>query len=119
MLVLITVNSLILGNLIDYTEKNLDIIPDTLKELEKIDEEQKEKISDSLKDIQKKWDKKETFLCLSLKHIVSREFTGQLIPAKSYFDSGEYPEFLALILSAKDTLKHISYDEGFKIGNIF
>ena len=68
--------------------------------------------------ILQKWNKKETFLCLSLKHNVSREFAGQLIPAKSYFDSEEYPEFLALILSAKDTLKHISYDEGFKIGNI-
>ena len=43
-LILITVNSLILGNLIDYTEKNLDIIPETLKELERINEKQKENL---------------------------------------------------------------------------
>ena len=118
-LVLITVNFFMLDNLIDYTEKNLENIPETIKELEKMTNKQKENISLSLKEIQKKWDKKETFLCLSLKHTVSREFVGQLIPAKSYFDSEEYPEFLALIISAKDTLKHISYDEGFRIGNIF
>lgn len=117
-ILLISVNSFILNDLIEYTEKNLGLIPETLKELENISTEQKEKISASLENIEKKWNKKETFLCLSLKHNVSREFAGQLIPAKSYFDSEEYPEFLALILSAKDTLKHISYDEGFKIGNI-
>ena len=117
-LILITVNYFILNDLIDFTENNLAVIPETLNTLKNISAKDKEKISSALEKIEKKWEKKETFLCLSLKHNVSREFMGQLIPAKSYFESGEYPEFLALILSVKDTLKHINYDEGLKLGNI-
>ena len=53
-ILLISVNSFILNDLIEYTEKNLGLIPETLKELENISTEQKEKISASLENIEKK-----------------------------------------------------------------
>ena len=115
----VVVDYFMLKNLLDYTENQLSEIPTTLAELENQDEKEKIRIADKLKNIEEKWQKKETFLGFSLKHNVAREFTGYIIPAISYFKSEEYPEFLASLLSAKDTAKHIRYDEDLKIGNLF
>lgn len=118
-LALVVTDFFILKELLDYTESELEKIPVTLNELENIEKKEKIRIAEALKNIEKRWQKKETFLGLSLKHTVSREFTGYIIPAISYFESEEYPEFLASLLSAKDTAKHIRYDEDLKIGNLF
>ena len=118
-LILVFVDFFMLKSLLDYTEHELADIPSSLTELENLDKKEKVRIAEKLENVEKKWQKKETFLGFSLKHNVAREFTGYIIPAISYFKSEEYPEFLASLLSAKDTAKHIRYDEDLKIGNLF
>ena len=118
-IILISTDYYMLESLIDETKKELETIPKNLTELEGLQKNEINKIEKALEKAENMWKKKETFLGLSLKHNVSREFTGQLIPAVSYFKSGEYPEFLALISSSLDTLEHISYDEGINLGNLF
>ena len=115
---LVAADYIVLNNLIEDTKKELETIPGILTELEKSSKKEKSDIKKSLEKIENKWSDRETFLCLSLKHNVSREFMGYIVPAISYFKSKEYPEFLALIMSAKDTLDHISFDEGIKLGNL-
>ena len=103
---------------IEETKKELEAIPKNVTELEALNEKEKTDIEKALEKTEKMWKEKETFLGASLKHNVSREFTGHLISAISYYKSEEYAEFLAQVLSALDKLEHISYDEGIKIGNL-
>ena len=107
-----------LDSFIEKTKKELEAIPKNVTELEAMNEKEKNDIKKALEKTEKMWKEKQTFLGASLKHNVSREFTGYLISAVSYYKSKEYPEFLALVSSALDTLDHISYDEGIKIGNL-
>lgn len=118
-IVLISTDYFMLDRLLNDTKKELELIPKNLSELEGLQKKEITEIEKALEKTEKMWKKKETFLGLSLKHNVSREFTGQLIPAISYFKSEEYPEFLALVSSALDTVEHISYDEGLNLGNLF
>ena len=115
---LVWINYSCINSLIDYTEKKLEAVPKFEEELNNMSVEEKEKIHDALKAVNKKWKDSNTFLCLSLVHSVSREFIGEMIPSLSYFESGDYTQFLANIRWAKDMLSHIRYDEGLSIGNI-
>lgn len=108
-----------LHDLLDYTEDILDDMPETVEEIETLSVYEKIKISLSLERLNKKWKNKESFLCMCLRHEISRDFTEEMILAKAYFDSESYPEFIANIMTAKDTAAHIKYDEELKLGNLF
>ena len=111
-------NYFFLNNFIDDIKYSLELMPTTVEELESLDDFEKYEYHLLLDDIREKWEKRETYMCLSLNHNVAREFLSSFIPASSYFDTSEYPDFLANIREAKDTLEHLSFDEGICLGNI-
>ncbi len=114
----IAFNYFYLHDLLDYTEETLDKIPETIEEIESLSVYEKTKISLSMEKLNKKWKNKESFLCMCLRHEVSRDFTEEMILAKAFFDSGSYADFIANIMTAKDTVAHIKYDEELKVGNL-
>lgn len=118
-IIVITFMYFYLHNLLDYTEEILDKLPETKEELESLSVYEKTKISLDLEKINKKWKNKESFLCMCLRHEISRDFTEEMLYAKAFFDSECYPDFIANIMTAKDTVAHIKYDEELKLGNLF
>ena len=118
-LILVSVDKVMIDNLIDDIKKELQYIPNTVSELEALDDGEKQEIEKSLVKAEKMWDEKDTFLYLSLKHNTAREFTEHLIPAICYFKANDFSEFIALFSLAADTLEHISFDENIKLGNLF
>lgn len=108
-----------LHNLLDYTEEILDKIPETKEKIESLSIYEKTKISLSMEKLNKKWKNKESFLCMCLRHEISRDFTEEMLLAKAYFDSESYSDFIANLMTAKDTVAHIKYDEELKLGNLF
>lgn len=114
----VVINYFFLTDFIKDIQYKLELIPTTVEELENLSDFEKYQYRLLLDNIREKWEKRETYMCLSLNHKVAREFFGSFIPAGSYFDASEYPEFLANIKDAKDTLDHLSFDEGICIGNI-
>ena len=84
-----------------------------------MDEASLSEVHERLQRIHKKWEKHETYICLSLPHNMSREFSNGFMPAITYFEAGDYAGFVAGIRSAEDVLEHMAYDESVRIGNIF
>lgn len=118
-IIFLTANYFCINSLLDYTMEQLDKIPESVEEIEALNEAELDEIKKILDDIKEKWDSRENYVCMSLNHETSREFMEQLMSAISFFDSEEYPEFLSEKDAATDSLDHMKFDEGFKIGNIF
>ncbi len=118
-IVFLTVNYFCINSLLDYTMEQFDKTPESVDEIEQMNEAELDEIKKILDDIKEKWDSKENYVCMSLNHETSREFMEQLMSAISFFESEEYPEFLSEKDSATDSLDHMKFDEGFKFGNVF
>ena len=118
-IIFLTANYFCINSLLDYTMEQLDKISESVEEIEALNEAELDEIKKILDDIKEKWDSRENYVCMSLNHETSREFMEQLMSAISFFDSEEYPEFLSEKDAATDSLDHMKFDEGFKIGNIF
>lgn len=118
-IVFLGINFFILNSVFDFTKQELEKIPESINFYENIDDKEILRIRTNLEKIKKKWEKKESYLCMSLQHDTNREFLGNIVSAISFFNSEEYPEFIEQKKAAADTLEHIIYDEGFRFGNFF
>ncbi|MGN1122616.1 MAG: DUF4363 family protein [Eubacteriales bacterium] len=112
------VNYFVLNNFFERTDQALALLPTAADELENMTEAELVTISERLEHIRGDWETYQTYICLSLEHTVSREFFTDFLPAIAYFDAGEYPDFLAQIKKAKDTLEHLIFDESLRLGNV-
>lgn len=118
-IVFLGINYFILNSVFDFTKKELEKIPENIGFYENITDEDISRIRTHLENVREKWEKKESYLCMSLEHDVNREFLENIMSAISFFNSQEYPEFIDKKMSAFDTLEHMIYDEGFRLGNFF
>ena len=118
-IVFLGINYFILNSVFDFTKKELEKIQENIGFYENITDEDISRIRTHLENVREKWEKKESYLCMSLEHDVNREFLENIMSAISFFNSQEYPEFIDKKMSAFDTLEHMIYDEGFRLGNFF
>ena len=117
-IVFVWVNFNVLNNFFDETNELLVGLPTTVEEVEGMDQAQLAGVNERLEKIHMGWKERETYISLSLEHSVSREFLNAFLPAVAYFNTRSYPEFLAQIKLARDTLEHLIFDESLKLGNI-
>lgn len=115
---IVLVNFLILNSLLDYSENILEKIPTEPDKISELSEKDKEKVEENLKKLEKKWKSNQSFLCTCMRHEKSRDFIKEIISAKAYFETEEIPDFIVNIRSVKDSLAHMRYDEGLKLGNL-
>lgn len=117
-IVFVCINFFVLNNFFDRISGYLEALPQSSGVLEEMPEEQTEQVFRQLDRILSEWKSYETYICLSMDHNVSRKFLEYFIPAVSYFESGDYPSFLAQAKNAYDMLDHMKFDESLKFGNL-
>lgn len=117
--IFVTANTVYLENTFEKISKNLDELPDTPKETEKISEADIKKAEDRLKKIEKLWKKHEGYIYVTLEHSVAARFTEYFLPTKEYFVSGDYPSYLASLRTVKDIVRQFETNEGVSLENIF
>ncbi len=118
-LLFIGTNALFTADFFRETALNLSEIPTEPIFYETLSSDDGASIKGTLHAVKNDWSSKETYLSVVLDHKTSREFTGALNEALNFFGAGEYPEFLAALEDAKDTLDHLQFDESLRAGNIF
>lgn len=115
-LVLVGVNSYILGSFFKRLGAELDALPRTKEALEGMSGDERERLLGALAHIADEWESMDDYLCISLEHTSVREFSTAFLAGKAYFEAEEYPAFLAQMEATRRITEHFRYDEGFHLG---
>ena len=116
---LIVTNTVLLQGLFSDVSDALDSLPDSDEAVSTMSERQKAEYRAVLDGVEKKWKSYEQYIYITLAHDVSGEFFDSFLPAKEYFESGDYSSYLASLSSSKDILKQIKHNEGVAFGTLF
>ena len=117
-LVFLGVNFYVLNSVFDETLALFSTLPVSKEALEQASEEELAAIDLRLNEIYGLWQKHETYLCFGMEHAASRSFLETYLTAMAYFESKEYPAFLAQMRAAHSLVKHFVFDESLRLGNI-
>ncbi len=115
-LVLIGVNSYILGGFFGRLVTELDTLPRSESAIKNMSDDERARVSERLENIASEWEAMDDYLCISLEHTSVREFSTTFLSGKAYFEAEEYPAFLAQMEAARRIAEHFHYDEGFHLG---
>lgn len=114
----VIINTFLIGKLFSEISDLLLMLPTNKHDIDNMTNEQREDYSKTLQEIHFLWNKKKNFLNLSINYEDTYKFTSNMTKAKSFFETENYPLYLAFILGAKEIFFHISESESFSPKNI-
>lgn len=99
-------------------EQSLRTLPTKKTDYEKMTDAERRAWGEVLADIADTWTRGERLRFCTMRHSSSLEFDKAFDVGISFYESGEYAEYLAQLAAAKTALRQLIFEEGLSMGNL-